>query len=358
MNRKHDSVISSRRDLLKVAAGTAAVGGIAGCSILESPENEIDIGTSAGGTMDVGLAVEDAVSEVGDDISYTTTESPGYIGTARRLDDDRFDGGIVDTVTLSHAIDSTGPFDDEPVDSIPWQGFLAFPYSIYLTAREDTDIETFDDLADATVYPAEPGYSTRSTTLEVWERDSTSDVYEDMDILDLDVSDAPGRMEEGEIDAAIAYGVPSAGNTDWVVDYDSRVDVRYVEHTDDLLDSIDKHPGVSRTAYDNPEDTFLWDQDLHTDEVVAWDLNITYTFHPETDDDLVYELTRIAAEENDVIRENDDAFIPEDAGDLLDGALDDYPFHPGAAQYYQDAGVWDDDRFTIGDRDQIGEYTD
>lgn len=321
----------------------------------DEPQLELTVGTSTGGTMDVGLAVEAAVSEVSDTLDYTTIESPGYIGTARRLDEDQFDGGIVDTATMNHAMQNTGEFEDTPVENVPWQGFLAFPYSIYVMAREDTGIETFDDLAGANVYPAEPGFSTRATTLDVWSQEPTADIYDEMNIIDIDVGDAPGRMEEGEIDAAIAYGTPGIGNTGWVVEYDARVDVQYVEHTDALVESIQEYAGAGYSEFDNAPEEFAWDQNIGTDEIVTWDLNVTYAFHQEADPDAVYELTRIAAEENDVIRQAEQRFTPEDAEDLTASALADYPFHPGAAEYYQDTGVWNDD-WVVGDLDQAGGY--
>lgn len=309
----------------------------------EDAELSLTVGTSTGGTRDVGLAVESAVSEVSDTLDYTTVESPGYIGTARRLDEDQFDAGIVDTATMNHAMQNTGEFEDTPLENVPQQGFLAFPYSCYVMAREGTGIETFDDLAGANVYAAEPGFSTRATTLDVWSQDPTENIFEQMNIIDIDVADAPGRMEEGEIDAAIAYGTPGVGNTGWVVEYDARLDVQYVEHTDALVDSIQQYAGAGLSEYDNAPDTFAWDQDIGADEIVTWDLNITYTFHHEADPDAVYELTRIAAEENDIIRQSEERFTPDNAEDLVASALPEYPFHPGAAEYYQDAGVWNDD---------------
>ena len=321
----------------------------------EDVEYEIRWGTSTGGTMDVGLAYEAAVGQVSDVLAYSTIESPGYIGTTYRLDGDEFDGGIIDTNTMYNAMNHLGDFEEEPVSKLPWQGFLAFPYGIYVMAREDTGIETFDDLAGATVYPAEPGFSTRATTLDLWAMEPTAHIYEEMEIVDMDVADAPGVMEEGAIDAAIAYGTPGIGNTGWVVEYDARVDVNYVQHTDELIESIEQFPGASMSVHENPEEVFAWDQDIGTDEIVTWDLNITFAFHPETEAGAAYEMTRIAAEHNDVIRESEERFTPETVEDLLIGALDDYPFHPGAAEYYQEQDVWEDD-WVVGDPDQIGEY--
>lgn len=322
----------------------------------EDAQYQMDVGTSAGGTMDVGLGVEQAVAEVSDILNYSTVESPGYIGTAYRMNEDAFDAGFVDVNTMNKARTQTDMFEENPVDQLPWYGFFAFPYSIYIMARDGTGIETFDDLAGANVYPAEPGYTTRATSLDVWSQEPTADVYEEMNIIDMDVADAPGAMEEERIDAAIAYGTKGIGNTGWVVEYDARVDVHYVQHTDALIESIEMFPGASLGRFDeNPAEAFVWDQDIGTDEIVTWNFSPTISFHPETEDEAVYELCRIAGEENDAIREAEQRFTPESPEDLVSAPLENYPYHPGAAQYYKDQGVWNDD-WVIGDRDNVGEY--
>jgi TRAP transporter TAXI family solute receptor len=306
------------------------------------------VGTSAGGTRDVGMAVERAVSQHSDSLDYSTVESPGYIGTLYRLDQDQFDAGITDGNSLTKAVNETGDFAEQGVETLPYQGFFAFPYSIYIVARSETDIETFDDLAGANVYPAEPGYSTRATTLDVWSQDPTADVYDQMNIMNMGVSDAPGAMEEGRIDAAIAYGTPGAGHTGWVTEYDARVDVSYVEPTDALIESAESYAGAGTSR--TPVEEFNWQQDIGTDEVFTWDLQVNYVFHPDANADAVYELCRVVDEHNDTVNEAEEQFNDfESTEDMLGSALEmeELPFHPGAVQYYQDKGAWDDSLPTV-----------
>ncbi|WP_049915045.1 TAXI family TRAP transporter solute-binding subunit [Natrialba taiwanensis] len=343
----------SRRSVLQTGAAIGALGA-AGC-LGGGGGDTVRMGASAGGTWDVGLAFEQAVSDHGEDVAYSTIESPGYVGTTNRMSDGQVDGGIVDTNTMSKAMNGEDMFADSSVEMLPWQGFLAFPYSIYVVARSDTDIETFDDLAGATVYPAEPGYSTRSTTLDVWQMPQVADIYEEMDIVDMGVDDAPGAMEEGTIDAAIAYGTPGVGNTGFVVEYDSRTDVRYVEHTDELVEAIQEYSGAGFSEYDDVVEDFQWQQDIGADGIVSWDLEVTFTFHPETSTDQVYELTRIAHEHGDAVRDAEPRFTPESLDELTSAAIDDYPWHPGAAEYYQDQDAWNDD-WLVGDPDEAGSY--
>ena len=312
-------------------------------------QQQLRVGTSAGGTRDVGLAVERAVSQHSDSLNYSTIESPGYVGTVRRMAQDQFNAGITDNNSLIKAIEDRGTFSDQSVDRVPWYGFYAFPYAIYLVARADADIETFDDLAGKNVYPAEPGYSTRATTLDVWSQDPTADIYEQMNILNLSVGDAPGAFEEGQIDASIAYGTPGVRYTGWVQEYSSRVEVKYVDPTDALIESANSYggAGTGRTPYGE------WNmgQDIGTDEVFHWDLEVNYVFNPSASDEAVHELCRVVSEHNDTVNEAQGQFNDfESVEDMHASARERVPVHPGAAQYYKDNDAWDDS-LQVGSRE-------
>jgi len=307
------------------------------------------VGTSAGGTKDVGLAVERAVSQHSDTLDYATVESPGYIGTLYRLDQKQFNAGITDNNSMNKALNEEGQFAEQAVDSIPLQGFGAFPYSIYFIARDGTGIETFDDLAGKNVYPAEPGYSTRGTTLDVLSQPQVKDVYDQMNIMNMGVGDAPGAMEEGRIDAAIAYGTPGVRYTGWVTEIASRTDIHYVQPTDALKEAAESFSGAgtSTTPYDEWP---LGNQDIGTDEVFTWNLEVNYVFNPDANPDAVYELCRVVDEHNDTVNEAEDQFNDfATTADMLTQVMegDDFPVHPGAAQYYKDNDVWDDSKYTV-----------
>ncbi|WP_049908756.1 MULTISPECIES: TAXI family TRAP transporter solute-binding subunit [Halorubrum] len=354
-------------DRRKFLYGTGVVGitGLAGCSGggdggdggdgMDGGDGDdgggdlsLRVGTSAGGTQDVGLAVERAVSQESDTLSYSTIESPGYIGTIRRMANNQFNAGITDNNSLSKALSETGAFSDQPVERIPQYGFYAFPYSIYVIARDGTGIETFDDLAGANVYPAEPGYSTRATTLDVWSQEPTADVFDQMNIQNQGVDSAPGAMEEGTIDATIAYGTPGVRYTGFVQEIASRVDVHYVEPTDALIESAESYDGAG-TGTTSYEDWPIADADIGTDEVFHWNLEVNYTFNPEANPDAVYELCRVVDEHNDTVNEGEEQF--NDFGsteDMLGSARENIPVHRGAVQYYRDNDAWDDS-LTEGD---------
>lgn len=307
----------------------------------ESASLELRVGTSTGGTRDVGLAVERAVSQDSDSLNYATIESPGYVGTIYRMAQGQFNGGITDNNSLSKALNDEGQFSDQPVSQVPNYGFSAFPYSIYLIARDGTGIETFDDLAGKNVYPAEPGFSTRGTALDVWSQEPTADIYEQMNIQNMQVGDAPGALEEGTIDASIVYGTPGVRYTGYVQEMAARADIHYVEPTDALIESAESYSGAGTTR--TPYNEWEMPQDIGTDEVFTWDLEVLYTFNPEANADAVYELCRVVNEANNIVNEGEEQFNDfESASDMLGYAKENIPVHPGAVQYYKDNDAWDD----------------
>jgi hypothetical protein len=86
----------------------------------ESESLELRVGTSAGGTRDVGLAVERAVSQESDTLNYSTIESPGYIGTIYRMAQNQFNAGITDNNSLNKALNDEGQFAEQSVSRIPY----------------------------------------------------------------------------------------------------------------------------------------------------------------------------------------------------------------------------------------------
>jgi hypothetical protein len=162
-----------------------------------------------------------------------------------------------------------------------------------------------------------------------------------MNIQNMGVGDAPGAMEEGSIDASIAYGTPGVRYTGFVQEIASRVDIHYVEPTDALIESAESFSGAGTTT--TPYSEWEMPQDIGTDEVFTWDLEVNYTFNPEANADAVYELCRVVNEANDVVNEGEAQFNDfGGAGDMLGYAQESIPVHPGAVQYYEDNGVWDD----------------
>lgn len=355
----------SRRTFL-ASTGAVGIAGLAGClggnndggdgsgngsdDGADEDAFALEVATSAGGTWDAGLAFERMMDQHVDSINYSTIEGPGNVANIYRLDEGLFPAAYVDRNALSMAQAGEGGFADEPVETLPWQGFRAFYYNIFLVAREDTDIETYDDLAGKNFFPAEPGYSTRATTLAIMQmNDEVREVYEQMNIMDMDVADAPGAIEEGRVDAMIAYGTPAhedygGGMTGFVTEYDARTDIKYVEPTDALIQAAENYAGAG-VSYHDP-DSFGLENDLEPEdgETFGWDFEVTLTFHNDTPAEVAYTTAEAAYEHVETIREAEPRWdMYGSVEDLAIATMPDYPIHPGVAEYFQDNDVWEDD---------------
>lgn len=348
----------SRRKALASAVGLSAVG-LAGCTgdagedgSGNGGEQEVRVGTAGGGTGDSALAYERAMSQHADELGYSTIETQGNVASTYSLDEGAFDAIFTDRNAMFQAQTQAGPFEDAPVDTIPWQAFRAFPYIIFIVAREDADIETLEDLRGANFYPAQPGYSTRAMTLSIFEDPELEGLLDDMEIVDANVDDAPGLMEEGQIDASIAYGTPGIGMTGFVTQFDARVDLTFVEESPGLQTAAENYGGAGTGTAE--VDSLQLENDFRVDEVWGWTFEVGVGIHHDTPNDVAYEMARIAHEHNETIREAEPRFDEVDSAEgLTSMAIEDYPWHPGIAEYLQDHDAWNDD-WIIGE--EPGEY--
>lgn len=337
-----DRLSLGRRKFLKTTGAASLVGtvGIAGC--LGDDELSFTMTTSSTGTSThaAGTALQRAVDEESDTLSMTIQQSDCWVANAYLYNDDESTALGTDMNTAAQAHEGRGPFEDEPVSKLPAQGFHFTALHIYLVGVEGTGLESSDDIGDEdTVYPIQPGFGTRLLTEEVFERGSIE--QQAGDYINVDVGDIAGAIEEGRVDALAVYGSDFVALAGWVEEVDARNDVYLLEAGDDLIQGIEETPGARYVQFE----PYGWDQDVTevTNEVHSWTLDGQWWFGPDVDPDTVYEVCRVSSEHGDVIQEADPTYPDHsDPEDMLAAIDPTFPVHEGAAEFFQDHGVWDD----------------
>ena len=129
-----------------------------------------------------------------------------------------------------------------------------------------------------------------------------------------------------------------------------------VETDDEFAQTIQDHPGAIHTEVE----PYGWEQDVTgvTDSVDSWALAAQWAFGPEVSADAVYEVCRLALEHDDTIRESDPTTLDHTPESMTETVIEDVEVHPGAADFFEDEGVWDDS-WTRGEADDYdgGEET-
>ncbi len=332
----------SRRDVLK-GATTAGVIGLAGC--LGGDDDTISVtigGTSSGSsTQAAGQALARAANEHSDVVDISVQVTDGWTANLREFDDGNIPAMGVDNNSISKAMNDEGPFEENPVDSLPHQGFMFTSLQIHMVGLEGSGLESTADLQDGgyTIYPIQPGFGTRLLTEEVLK---DAGVWEPNEINNADTGDIPGQVEEGNIDALCLYGANGVELSGWCQEVDVRSgDGLYLlEVDDDFRQAIEDHPGALLEEFE----PYGYEQDVTdvTDTVVSWSLAAQWAFGPDIPAEATKEIARLSNEHHDTLRESDSTtleFTPE----LMTGTvMEDLEVHEGVAEFFEENDVWDD----------------
>lgn len=340
----HQTNSVDRRTLLKSTAALGTIG-LAGCLGDDDDGNgeTLSVGTAGSGTPTeaAGQALARAMDEHSD-ISMTVQNTDGWTSNMYEYDNESFYMYGVDNNSLSKARDDDGPFEEEPVDRMPYQGFQYTTLDMYLVAMEETGIESTDDLLEGgyNVFPLEPGAGTRLSTEEILRETGIWDANE---MLAIDFADIAGAIEEGRVDVATIYGVNGVDLTGWAQEIDVRSDdnLQLVETGEDVQAAIEEHPGLALEEIE----PYGWEQDVTdvVDTTHAWALIGQWVMGEEISEEAAYEVARVSSEHWESIQESDSTALDHsDPETMTAGVLEGIPIHPGVADFWEEEDVWDD----------------
>nr|WP_210425018.1 TAXI family TRAP transporter solute-binding subunit [Halorussus halobius] len=339
----------ARRDVLKGAAtlGVIGVAGYSGSAGADDGTQNYQIvigGTSSGSsTQQAGQALARAAQQHSDVLDISVQVTDGWTANLYEFDNGNLSSIGVDNNSLSKAMNEEGPFADEPVESLPMQGFVFTNLEIYWVAMEGSGIESTADLADGgyTIYPIQPGFGTRLLTEEIIQE---AGLWEPNEILNLDTSDIAGAVEEGRVDALCIYGANGVNLSSWVQEVDVRSNGQlYAIEVDDSFRQAIESVGGARLAEIEP---YGWEQDVTrvTDETVSWVLSGQWAFGPDVPAEATREVARLSSEHWEAIREADPTALDHSGVEsMTEAVMPELEIHPGVANYWEDNGVWNDE---------------
>lgn len=332
----------SRRQFLGGAA-TMGVIGMAGCSG-GGDTYQVTIGatSSNSSTQAAAQALARAASEHSETVTISPQVTDGWTANLYEYDQDNIPAMGVDNNSLSKALSSGGPFAEEPVESLPLQGFMFTSLQIHWVALEGSGLESTADLAEGgyTIYPIQPGFGTRLLTEEVIKE---AGLWEPNEILNLDTGDIPGAVEEGRVDALAVYGGNGVQLSGWVQEVDVRSggELYLLEVDDTFRQAIENVPGAILEEFE----PYGYEQDVTkvTDQVVSWSLAAQWAFGPDVPAEATKEIARLAHEHHDTIRESDPTTLNyDDPSIMTTTVIPEHEIHPGVAEFFQENDVWED----------------
>lgn len=361
---------ASRRRFLKGTAGLGIVG-LAGCSGNGNGDGEdgdadggdgdsdggdgddgqdtvnMRIGSSTEGStvFQTSQAFQRVLRNESDYVRWDTQTTGGDPASIRVYDDGGLEGYGLTNYIVRKAMQGADPFEQER--EVPYQCFSYFVRDDFFVAVDGSGIETTDDMLGENVYLLQPGWGTRAMFMEVMEEDPELKEQLTENVVNIDTADVAGAVEEGRIDAILAYGANEVNLPSWFAEVDARADLHTVEVSDQFKEVFQGSPLVP--YYE--KEPYGFTQDVG-DQIQGYQIPFQYYISPDMPKDAVKEMLQIAHDHYESVQEGQPAFFSygEDPEKFIGGLESEGlpPVHPGAAEYYQELGIWDDN-LEIGD---------
>lgn len=356
--------LTSRRRVLEIVGGTGAVA-LAGCTggTDDSGNGEdggddnggnggqttITLGTSSDGSSSwtIGQAMQAEVQR-NTDIRLAAERTDGYASNIGLAAEDGVDVIMVFNNMYRDAIESQFNYEGEDyeVEDLGWQGMSTLSGEYILITTEDSDIEYYRDLEgrDVATFPTGTGIKPQFDSF--MNRALDLDPEEDMNRQDLEYTDHSSALKQERVDACgfFTHNNGEIWSGTWQ-ELAAQNDIRPLQiHPDSLEEAKEtmgnqlreqEFPVVDQEGFNGVEAPCVFlvgftviDQDVSAE---AW-----------------YEVSEAIVENIEEIREAADLLWDVSAEEnFTAGIYEDYPVHPGVANFLKDKGWWDDN-WTVG----------
>lgn len=379
---------TNRRQWLKTlgAAGSAvSISALAGCSE-EDPgtpnsgsngdggngNDDGDDGDGGGGSSDQMTVTISSTSEgtmaytalngyaqimndVGSRLQLRVEPSSGNIESARLLarGDMPLATGTNGTIwSASHAEDMEGDFGSDPLPEnrrpqqvLPWAEL-----NFYFATTEETGITDMsqESLEGKTIATGPVGATgTWTAPLELAGIDLDS-----VELVNEEFGQTPTALREGRVDVIPAYTVSRATVPGWLQELTGDENIRIPPFTEEQQTALGDayYSNVALPASDT------WQNDVGVDEIPTATTGYQTISTQHTSEEITYEYVKTLFDNQQRVQDFHAGlalFAPEFA---VNNLVSSVPVHPGAVQYYEEAGVWDDS-LTVGEIDDDPKFT-
>ncbi|WP_254522184.1 TAXI family TRAP transporter solute-binding subunit [Natrinema caseinilyticum] len=337
-NRMH--TFTNRRAFLAAGVGTTAA--MAGClnSLDEglgegSDGSNLTIVTAASetGTYAASQGIAATVDEHAEQITVEAQPSEGTEDNIGRLGRGEADIGMIQHRSAQKILNG-----DEPYGGLEYTPQQIFHYNdlpwLFVTNNDWTSLADVESGARISPTPGESG--TRETLSEALEI-----VVDDYEQISVGYGEQAGAMQEGQLDV----GAITISNFDfeasWIQEMKQTVDTRILEWPDSAVSELENKQGIPI----EPIDMTKFDGYAHAPgEAIG--INIPYNFvvRGDLEYDYVYDFLETMHEHREEMKE-DHPYL----GYYMDDEwwttrmYDEFPFHPAAADFYEEIGVWSDE---------------
>lgn len=330
---------TSRRKAL-AAIGSVGALGIAGCSqpLGGGDTTNLRMATSTEDTsayqMSQGIAA--VVNENSDSIQVDARPSDGAKQSMRLLDQEEIDIAYTDTLNAQRITQEQGEYGENPFDNEVTQIFHYYDIQGGLVTREETGIETVNDLAGASVSPNPVGTAMRDVMMAHLSHAEGADQMEE---LALGYGEEASTLQEGRADVVTDIRINAELTPSYVQEQYSIVDDAWLLHwPEDVVSSIQEDDSIVGSYYDADQ----MEGPNYGDRTEEWWTDTVYVTFTRSDMDAepINELLNVMWENMDELAEYHALASAWQDIEFLSGKMNpNVEVHEGAKQFFDEQGV-------------------
>jgi len=269
-----------------------------------------------------GIAEGARVISANSDYEITVRETGGTRENAIRLNNGELDLAFTEALVGYELYNGVGRFEDTPNPDVRLVYWIA-PSTMHWAVRQDSDIETFEDLNGERFNPSSIGGGGEYITEQVF-----GILGIEPDFQRMRVNDAAEGVTDGRMVGFSYNGVPPIP---LFTEVHSSRPLQLLSLTDEQVATvIEELPFLSPAVV--PADTYTG-----MSEAQSLGIYMGVAASTELDADAVYELTKAYWENHDQVAESFKPAANVDPQTVMDTAT--FPLHEGALRYYQELGL-------------------
>ncbi|WP_434531629.1 TAXI family TRAP transporter solute-binding subunit (plasmid) [Haloarcula sp. NS06] len=226
------------------------------------------------------------------------------------------------------------PFGD--LDYQPYQVFHLYDLAWFLATANDGWTSVTDITADSNVSPTPSG----SGTAEMLEH-ALSFAVDDYNRTSVGYGDQAGAMSGGRLDAGAATYVNLSIEPGWLQQMKSTVDLRVLNWPDEIVSELEDDPAVVISDIDMSQfEKYGYTPDTLSTPTLAYN----FIVREDHDYDTLKSFLETLWAQRGGLQEQTGLLAPMAEGDAwVKNAYPGIPFHPAAADFYQEKGIWSDE---------------
>ncbi len=293
----------------------------------ERPDVALSIATggTGGAYFPFGGALASLLSRELSHVNATAEATGASVENVRLLEQGNIELALVQADAAFEAYNGVGSFEGEPVEL---RSIVAmYPNYMQLVALAESGIATYDDLAGARVSVGDAGSGVELTLRAI--ADALGDSFDDFgDVVQFGYNDQTSAFRNNQIDVGNYQGALGLAA---ITDLSSTTDITILSFSDEQIDTI-----VEALPYHGPGVIAAGTYPGVEEDVAVPALWNFIVVSADMDRELVYEITKTAYE-------NQEALIaghPEGENTTLENVEQGVvPYHPGAIDYFEEAGL-------------------